>query len=96
METKNLGRVREFTIKKPTSLRNCGLLYPIKAFKDGGLLFVVERSAQLFYYSTKTKTIRGKGFLQGCVDFSANVVVYSPTFVSLKTLAMENMGVRSF
>ncbi|KAL1547551.1 putative F-box protein [Salvia divinorum] len=70
------------------------MLYPVKAFEDGGVLLALHTSARLFYYSNETKAIQE---IKKENDYGdSNLVIYCPNFVSLKSLVMENMRVESF
>ncbi|XP_047947037.1 F-box/kelch-repeat protein At3g06240-like [Salvia hispanica] len=66
-------------------------LYPVKAFEDGGVLLALERSSRLFYYSNVTKAIQE--IKKERNHNSSNIVIHSPSLVSLKSLVMENMRV---
>ncbi|KAL1547633.1 putative F-box protein [Salvia divinorum] len=68
------------------------MLYPVKAFEDGGVLLALYPSARLFYYSNETKAIQDIKKERN-YDYS-NLVIHCPNFVSLKSLAMR--GVESF
>ncbi|XP_047946913.1 F-box protein CPR1-like [Salvia hispanica] len=68
------------------------MLYPVKAFKDGGILLALGTSARLFYYSDATKVIQE--IKKERNHASSNLVIHSPSFVSLKSLVMENMMVK--
>ncbi|XP_047946979.1 putative F-box protein At4g09190 [Salvia hispanica] len=71
-------------------------LYPVKALQDGGILLSLDKSARIFYYpNVATKPIRQIANAQIYYDDS-NLVIYSPSFVSLKSLVMDNMTVHSF
>ncbi|XP_047946972.1 F-box protein At5g49610-like [Salvia hispanica] len=71
-------------------------LYPIKALQDGGILLSLDKSARLFYYpNDATKPMRQIANAEIYYDDS-NLVIYSPSFVSLKSLVMDNMNVHSF
>ncbi|XP_042056536.1 F-box protein At5g49610-like [Salvia splendens] len=68
------------------------MLYPVKAFKDGGILLALLESARLFYYSGTTKVIRE--IKKERNHASSNLVIHSLNFVSLKSLVMEKMRVK--
>ncbi|KAL1548090.1 F-box protein-like protein [Salvia divinorum] len=68
------------------------MLYPIKAFKDGGLILALHVSARLFYYSGTTKVV--EEIKKERNHASSNLVIHSPSFVTLKSLVMENMRVK--
>ncbi|XP_047947021.1 putative F-box protein At2g02030 [Salvia hispanica] len=70
------------------------MLYPVKAFEDGGVLLALHPSARLFYYSNETKDIQQIKKKRNYDD--SNLVIHCPNFVSLKSLAMENTRVESF
>ncbi|XP_047943236.1 F-box protein CPR1-like [Salvia hispanica] len=67
-------------------------LYPVKAFKDGGILLALHLSARLFYYSDTTKDIRE--IKKERNHARSNLVIHNPNFVSLKSLVMKNMRVK--
>lgn len=85
---------KEFIIKDPPRL-----FYPLKLFKDDGdILFeVVPPSGHFFYlYSNKTRTVQeyhGKGLRKPATN---GAIAYTPTFLSLKTMGIQDSDVRSF
>lgn len=82
---------RELSIKKPVGGID-GFLHPLKVFKNGDSLFVVTHNpAQLYWYSSKTKAIKKYGDVEKpYFIWDRRAAAYTPSFVSLKTLATKN------
>ncbi|KAH6826256.1 hypothetical protein C2S53_001693 [Perilla frutescens var. hirtella] len=77
---------KEYVICKMFHADFLVFLCPIKVFEDGDILMEIGIQ-RLVYYSNKTETIRE-------VDVSGSdctAISYTPSFVSLKTIAMENV-----
>ncbi|XP_057793443.1 F-box protein CPR1-like [Salvia miltiorrhiza] len=84
---------KEFVIRKKDLDYNEGLMCPIKAFQNGDILMALEYSKPLtLYFSSKTKTFRHVDLfgLQSC--FCIRTVSYAPSFLPLKTLAVDNVS----
>ncbi|KAL0314221.1 UNVERIFIED_CONTAM: hypothetical protein Sangu_2266500 [Sesamum angustifolium] len=86
---------KEFVIRKLPDYagESYEVVYPIKIFKDGDIMMAWD-DFHLFYHSIKNKTTASVDIaaLQtaGCIA----AMLHTPTFLSLKSFAMEN--VRSF
>lgn len=83
---------KKLIVKVPPFI-SFGYFFPIKVFKDGGgdVLFVKESSGTLFLYSNKTKTIQEYGdHIRLCSSCLSEVVVYTPTFLSLETICIRD------
>ncbi|XP_057784818.1 F-box/kelch-repeat protein At3g23880-like [Salvia miltiorrhiza] len=93
----------EYVIRLDDSMRPYypGIRYvdPIKVFENGDLLMlvVVSVSDHLFYYSKKTKTMQSIDlFGAGETSGRVNCGLFTPTYVSLKTLGLGVENVTSF
>ncbi|KAH6765205.1 hypothetical protein C2S51_016454 [Perilla frutescens var. frutescens] len=81
---------KEFVIRKMFHADFLGFLCPIKVFEDGDILMEVEMQ-RLLYYSNKTKSIREVNVSGSDCTGCTIAICYNPSFVSLKTIAMENV-----
>ncbi|XP_047977667.1 F-box protein At3g07870-like [Salvia hispanica] len=62
------------------------LVYPIKVFEDGDILMLVK-DTQLLYYSAKNETVGQVGI----VGAASGSILFTPTFLSLKSLGVESV-----
>ncbi|XP_057786309.1 F-box protein At4g22390-like isoform X2 [Salvia miltiorrhiza] len=81
---------KEFIIHKVGLEDRLWFVCPIKVFEDGDIIMGLE-FRQLGYYSSKTKTIRKLDVSELDPNISSCAVVYAPSFLPLKTYAMENV-----
>ncbi|XP_057788347.1 putative F-box protein At3g10240 [Salvia miltiorrhiza] len=66
-------------------------IYPIKVFKDGDILMLLEEEF-LLYYSNNTKNTQQVHALEAATgDTYISAIIFTPTLSSLKTLGMENV-----
>ncbi|EYU22876.1 hypothetical protein ABFS82_03G107600 [Erythranthe guttata] len=72
-----------------------GTVYPIKLFKDGHVLMTWQRDYSwfydMFYYSNKTKITQKNRKLMTRVASPMQAMLYTPSFLSLKTFPRENV-----
>lgn len=85
--------IKEYVVKTPPPTfygeGNKKFLFPIKVFKDGGdILFGMENCTDLFIYLNGTKVIQEYDLLPLDMRYF-EVVVYTPTFLSLKTMGIH-------
>ncbi|KAK4413275.1 putative F-box protein [Sesamum alatum] len=66
------------------------VVYPIKIFKDGEILMAWE-DFHLFYHSTKNGTTASVGIAGLQTADCIGAMLHTPTFLSLKRFAMENV-----
>lgn len=80
---------KEYEINKSEDINigNLEIIYPLKWFEDGDIL-MLEDDLQLLWYSRETGTALGVGNAKG--DY-VNSIIFTPTFLSLKSLGMENV-----
>ncbi|KAH6765206.1 hypothetical protein C2S52_014257 [Perilla frutescens var. hirtella] len=81
---------KEFVIRKMFHADICGSLCPIKVFEDGDILMEMARE-RLLYYSNKTKTFREVDVSGPDCTGRTTAISYTPSFLPLKTIAIENV-----
>ena len=66
-------------------------VYPIKLFKDGDFLMLLNM--QLIYHSNKTKSTQEVGIFKGLAstDYYTCVKIFTPSLFSLKSFGIENV-----
>ncbi|KAH6765209.1 hypothetical protein C2S52_014260 [Perilla frutescens var. hirtella] len=82
---------KEFIIPKISPVEYSGILRPIKVFEKGGILMAWEADSRVLYFTSKTIAIRKLDLFELNVDYNVHAIMYTPSFVSLKTFAMENV-----
>ncbi|XP_057784816.1 F-box protein CPR1-like [Salvia miltiorrhiza] len=96
---KEYGVDESWSMEYVIPLDDMRFVVPIKVFENGDLLMLVMVyfSDRLFYYSKKTKTMQSID-LFGAGETSGRVKcgLFTPTFVSLKTLGLGVENVTSF
>ncbi|KAL8485731.1 hypothetical protein ACS0TY_027860 [Phlomoides rotata] len=96
---KEYGVERSWTKKFVTSklvidfdIANCmsAVLYPIKIFQDGDILFA-WKDFFLVYYSSKTDTIQEVDMFRVPSDNMLDAILHTPSFLSLRSFGLENV-----
>ncbi|KAL1533740.1 F-box protein CPR1-like [Salvia divinorum] len=78
----------DFGLHSPLELM---VVYPIKLFKDGDVLMLLDEG--LIYHSNKTRTTREVGIFKDPVamDYITFVKIFTPRLFSLKSFGIENV-----
>ncbi|KAG8378374.1 hypothetical protein BUALT_Bualt08G0130900 [Buddleja alternifolia] len=81
---------KEFVISRIPNLNGESheVVYPLKVFRDGDMLMLGKWEDNLFYYSSKTKTI--KNFEHPSL-YCDKAMLHTSSFVSLKSFAIDNL-----
>ncbi|XP_047978359.1 putative F-box protein At1g33530 [Salvia hispanica] len=70
---------------------------PLKVLENGDLLFTVNTDKRLFIYTKDADAVETYGLLQRSTFCSfSNIIIYRPTFRSLKSMGILNVGSSSF
>ncbi|XP_042010602.1 putative F-box protein At1g33530 [Salvia splendens] len=70
---------------------------PLKVLENGDLLFAVNTDKRLFIYDKRTDGVETFGRLQRSLYcYFPNITIYTPTFLSLKSMGIDNAGLSNF
>ncbi|KAL2231923.1 F-box protein At3g07870-like [Sesamum indicum] len=83
---------KEFVISKVPNYagESYEVVYPIKIFKDGDILMAWQ-DFYLFYHSLKNKTTANVDIPKLHTTYNKEAMLHTPTFLSLRSFAMENV-----
>ena len=84
---------KEYTLSTSDISRSImSFVNPIKAFKDGDVLMLLNQS-RLIYYSNKTITTKKVGmFKDGAVEeYFTYAMIFTPSLFSFKSFKIENV-----
>ncbi|KAH6771727.1 hypothetical protein C2S51_010131 [Perilla frutescens var. frutescens] len=65
-------------------------IHPIKVFENGDVLMTMQMRSRLLYFCSKTKTVWNLKVFSN-IETSIRVIMYTPSFVTLKTFVKENV-----
>ena len=81
--------IKEYTINNLPHGR--GFVYPLKVLANGDLLFAVDLSNEQYIFSKNTEETIVTDSLLGYTMYSCNISLYTPNFLSLTTLGIDNV-----
>ena len=80
---------KKYVFYQPPNIRGLAV-FPLYVLPNGDLLYAVDSKNQLYIYSKKSRTVTC-GPLKQFLCISSYIVVYNPSFVSLKTMGIQNV-----
>ena len=80
--------IKKYAFHQSADIR--GHVIPLKVLANDDLLFAVHSKNQLFIYSKNTQTVTG-GHLKPLLCLFSYITIYTPNFLSLKTMGFHNV-----
>lgn len=91
---------KELVIKRQPQLSACSTIFPLKIFKDSSDILFVDHQfgRKLYLYSNKTKVLHeyADAAEQTTSRRIDNIIAYTPNFLSLKTMGIQDSHVQPF